>query len=520
MKALIYLYFLRMKGNVRNVFSKLGSALFAIFLILVYGGMFIGLLMNPDIALSVMNINKINSVIFVGIGFTALMVTMMLMQTRKSLFMENDAFYLFSGPFKRKHAMQFIMSQSIVGSLLCGAVSLFMMVMLGSSLEYNVWFLFLNFLAHSLVYFFFTILYYYVYLLSIKDKKYKYLSIYILGLYVVLVAAIFIYSLAQNDFILKDGVMKFLESDVFYFVPLFGWIKLILVNSIMGNTIYMLLGLFLLVGSCIGIYVLMCNYKGAFVEKAMEDAIEFTKRYKEVKAGNRSSMNDKKVRDVKSNFKEGAAAIYSKNLLLMKKTNSFLQIQDFIFLGVYLVISMISDLGFGFFMYMIIFWLFLTTQNSEFMKEMNNYQIYLIPDKPIRKLLYLVLPYIMKNMIVILFPVIVGMILLQGNIMDAIQYYIMLAGYACLFISASVLATRLLKSRNNAIMENMIRMLICGLAAVPSIILIVVMFNLGVFNTTLILMISLLSLLMNFVISALILYGCRNMMNGREVKSE
>ncbi|MEG0735864.1 MAG: hypothetical protein RR441_03290, partial [Longicatena sp.] len=72
----------------------------------------------------------------------------------------------------------------------------------------------------------------------------------------------------------------------------------------------------------------------------------------------------------------------------------------------------------------------------------------------------------------------------------------------------------------NAIMENMIRMLICGLAAVPSIILIVVMFNLGVFNTTLILMISLLSLLMNFVISALILYGCRNMMNGREVKSE
>lgn len=520
MKALIFLYLLRIKGNIRNVFSKPSSAIFASFMILVYGGMFIGVVMNPGAALSMMNITAINSAIFVGLAFTAFMVMMMLMQSRKSLFMENDAFYLFSGPFKRSHAMQFIMSQSIVGAIFCGLTSLFLMVIFGAELEYSAIFLFLTFLSHTLVYFFFTILYYYVYLLSIKDRKYRHVSLYTMLFFMVAVAIIFVFVLAQNDFEIKNSAMNFLDSELFHYVPLFGWVKLMLTSFIIGEWLMVFLGFALLLASCVIIYLLMCNYKGEFVEKAMQDAIEFTKRYKEAKAGTRTSFKDKKIRNVSSDFKEGAAAIFSKTILQMKKTNTYISFQDIIFIGMYLVIAMIGDLGFEFFTYMMVFWLFITIQNSEFMREMNNYQIYLIPEKPLAKLLYLVAPYIMKYMILTLVPIFIGYIIMQPPLIRAVQNLIMLAGYACLFVSASVLATRVLKSRNNAMMENMLRMLIIIFASLPSLILILIIFNLNIVNMTLLTLLTFLPFVMNFVLSALILYGCRNMMNGREVKSD
>lgn len=521
MKALIYLYFLRMKGNIRNVFSKPSSAIIASLMILFYGGMFIAMLTFGDTTLSMYHITDANFAIFVGIGMTAMMVGIMLMQSRKALFMENDAFYLFAGPFKRSQTMQFIMSQSIIGSLLCGLISLFMMVVFGNSLQYDILFLLLVVLSHSLVYFFFTALYYYLYLLSIKDKKYKHISQYTLIVFILIIIGCFVAVLAQNNFVLDNAGVRFINSELFYGVPLFGWIKMILISYVANDVVLLMLGLVLLLIACGIIYVMMIRYKGDFVEVAMQDAIEFTTRYKEVKAGTRKSMNDKKIRNIKhAEFKEGAGAIFSKNILLMKKANTFFGYQDIIYIVIYLVISILSDLGFMFFVYMMIFWVFLSVQNAEFMKEMENYQIYLIPASPLKKLWYLLLPYFIKYIVLAALPILLGAVLMHANFLEALQYYIMLAGYACLFISGSVLATRILKSRNNAILENMLRMIVIVMAALPSIIVIMIISNIGLLNIQSIILMSVLSLLMNFIVSGLIIYSCKGMMNGREIKSE
>ena len=55
------------------------------------------------------------------------------------------------------------------------------------------------------------------------------------------------------------------------------------------------------------------------------------------------------------------------------------------FVGIYLVITLIMGLGFSFYCYMLIFWMFSMIQNSDFMRDMKNYQIYLIPDAPIKE---------------------------------------------------------------------------------------------------------------------------------------
>ena len=151
MSILYKLYLTRMKANIRHVFSRKGSAIFAILMMLLYGGLIVMSLSKPEIALSMQNITDANMAIMIGVGFTALMVGVMLLQKRKALFMEADAFYLFSGPFTRVQTMRFLMLQNIASAFLCGAVSLLMVILLGSTIELSFPFLLIAFLCFSFV---------------------------------------------------------------------------------------------------------------------------------------------------------------------------------------------------------------------------------------------------------------------------------------------------------------------------------------------------------------------------------
>lgn len=73
------------------------------------------------------------------------------------------------------------------------------------------------------------------------------------------------------------------------------------------------------------------------------------------------------------------------------------------------------------------------------------------------------------------------------------QYFFMLLGYAMIFISGVVWAAKVMKAKTSAALENILRMLIILVAAVPAT---------GV---------------MNFLVSVTILVACQGMMNGREI---
>lgn len=520
MSILYKLYLTRMKANIRHVFSRKGSAIFAILMMLLYGGLIVMSLSKPEIALSMQNITDANMAIMIGVGFTALMVGVMLLQKRKALFMEADAFYLFSGPFTRVQTMRFLMLQNIASAFLCGAVSLLMVILLGSTIELSFPFLLIAFLCFSFVYFVFLVVYYYVYLLSIQKDSYRHIPAISALLYVLMVAAVYGMVVLQNDFALTGSGTLFLNTELFYWVPLFGWIKMILVSYIASSWGLMLLGIGLLLISCMAAYLLLCGYKGDFVERAMQDAQEFTALYKDVRAGKRDGMSDRKIHEVKASFRSGAMAIFSKNVLLLRKSNDYIRWTDVMTIGIYLVITLIMDMGFGFFMYMMMFWLFTIVQNSDFMKDMNNYQIYLIPDHPLKKLLCVLLPTFLKMLLPMSAAILVAALLYQIDIASVLQYFIMLLGYATLFLSASVLSVRILKSRNNAIMENMLRMLIMVAAAAPGIGLTIFFLSRGEFTLELLQQLTMISLAMNFVISVIIVLVCAPMMNGREIKSE
>ena len=521
MNALVKLYILKLKGQIRNVFSKPSSAIITSLIILLYGGGFIGMLMTPDMTMSMMNIQNIQSAIMISIGFTGLMVGSLLMQKRSALFYENDAFYLFSGPFKRSQVMHYLMSNTILSSLLFGAISMLMLVFLGSGIAYSFIFLFVSFLLEFLISFFFIVLKDYTYLLSIQNERMKHSSRIVASIFIIMVLIVFGMQLAQSSFDVRVAGSAFINSELFYFIPLFGWAKLAMVSIVSGDVAMVVLGSVLVIAAAAGIFVLMSRYQGNFVEKAMQDAEEFTALYKEVKSGKRSSLNEKKVKNIKSDFKEGANAIFSKNMLMMRKTNDFIRMQDILILAVYLILALVVNLGFLFYVYMMIFWLFASVQSSDFMRDMNNYQIYLIPDHPFKKLWNVIKATMIKLWIVAGLGVVAGGLLFQENVVTTIQYFFMICGYALIFISGTVLSLRILKSRSNAIVENMLRMLVILISCIPSfIVLFVLITTSGTITMNYMNIVTIVNLMMNFIISFMILYLCRNMMNGRELKSE
>ena len=204
----------------------------------------------------------------------------------------------------------------------------------------------------------------------------------------------------------------------------------------------------------------------------------------------------------------------------MKKKGSLVSWNDLLSIGIYLVITIFSNMGFGFFIYMMVIWLFMMMQTSDLTAELKNYQIYLIPDQPYKKLIAVMIPTFMKvSVIGVLSFIIVG-VYYHESILNILMYLLNMFGYIFVFMSASVLTIRILKSRSTRVFENMMRMLIMLVSALPSVLLTVILVMTNTLTPTTLTIISIASLAMNFILSFIILWACQGMMNGRELKSD
>lgn len=522
MKVLLKLRCTRIWASIRNVFSKWSSGILAVCLILLYGGLAIVMLFGEKNPIQLGNIMDMHTGILISVGFTALLTCMSLFQKRKALIIGEEAFYLFTGPFKRSDIMKYLVTNDILGGAMFAFLSIFMFIMMGAQLDYSFGFYVSVFVLNWLVSFFFLILTDYLYLLGMNEEKYKKLSRGIVIGFVLILVGIYVYSLIQCDYDFKDAFAYFMTSELFYIVPMFGWIKLSLIALVEGNMLLYILGYVLILIGIMAVVRMFVHYDENFVEQALEDAMYYSDLMKKAKAGKTNAQQiNEKVKDVKGTFKPGALAIYSKGILMMKKTNGFLSKNELLVLVFYLIIAYLIDLGFGFYMYMIILWIFGLMQQSDLAQELRNYQVYLIPANPLHKLLALIIPTLVKLMILSTAATILGVFVFAAPIKEVIQYLLILYGYLFVFTSGSVLSIRILKSRNNAILENMLTMGIMIACSLPGIVLTIYLmanperFSMGMLNV-----ISYSSIVLNFVVSVIIVYCCKNMLNGRELKED
>lgn len=518
MKSLFTLWLLKIKGTIRNLFKRKISGIFTIIMILCYGLMFISLFTADSGQIMTAGNIDVHMSILLLIGFLALMLFSTLMQSKKALFYGEDAFYLFTGPFTRKQIMSYLTFQTIIQSLMLGLFAQFILAVFIGSVSFSPIFIILTYFASTITILIFLILTDYLYVLSIGDDRYriysKLIPSIIIGFVVIIIIVLYIQT-GSYQTLFSD----FVQSDIFYIVPVFGWLKLALIAYVEHNYLLVLLGFGLLVGTLVLVYLFFINYKGDFYEQALQDSLDLSKRVKQARAGNQDALRNVKVKkNVSSKFKQGAYAIMSKNILIMKKTNNFINITDLISIGIYMIVTIIIDIGFGMFIYMMVIWVFSLLQTSDLSKELKNYQIYLIPDKPFNKLLAAIIPTFIKIFVIAAISFVLMGIYYHESVKMILSYLVNILGYTSIFISGSVLSLRILKSRSSAVFENFMRMIVMVVSAIPSAVVLIMIYRIGGSNAVLIG--SYITLVMNFIISLLILFGCRNMMNGRELKSD
>ena len=282
----------------------------------------------------------------------------------------------------------------------------------------------------------------------------------------------------------------------------------------------MIIGLFLLLAANAVFVMLFLTFPRNIVEQAVRDAEEISNYVRRVKAnGGNILSSEGKIKQVRGEFPEGARAIFYKNILCMKKTGSFLRKQDFFVIVVYFVISyfMIPERRFYMFSYLMILWLFNLLNDTEFLGDLKNYQIYLIPENPLKKLIYVVLPAYFRVSILIGTAILIAGIFNRMPVLTILQYFFMLLGYAMIFISGTVWATKVMKTKASVALENLLRMLIILLAGIPAtgagFLVWFLLKDLYVFQVV----VTAVTIVMNFLVSAIILIACQGMMNGREI---
>lgn len=121
MKTLFYLWYLKTKGTIRNLMKKPSSAIFTVFVVLLYGFIFVSLFMFKDKNPMIIT-TGLHTSILILIAFLALMLFSTLMSSKKALFYGEDAYFLFSGPFTRKQIMAYLTFQTVIQALCLGSL--------------------------------------------------------------------------------------------------------------------------------------------------------------------------------------------------------------------------------------------------------------------------------------------------------------------------------------------------------------------------------------------------------------
>lgn len=520
MKSLLYLSMTKWKGTIRNQFRSISSAILTIFMVLLYGGLFVAVFLIPSDAMSeVMNM-QFNTALLMGLGVLALLCVTVLMNKRKALVYDTDAFYLFAGPYTRKQINGFILVQTWFQSAIYGLICSYVTAMMSFGSGFTVSMMLFSLVIYWLIMAFFLTLTDYIYLWSLVKKKHEIWNYVVVLLVVFSAAAVFFLSVQRTGYDLKNGYMDFALSREFYMVPFFGWGKWAINAFSQGNYVSMLWGILLLVGCNLVLGILFLHFQKDIVEQAVEDAQSVSDYMRKVRANKGNSIMDtKKVKGIKGEFPEGAKAIFYKNMLMMRKTGNFLRKQDIFVIVLYFVISYVCMPGHRFYMfcYMMMIWMFGLMNDAELLGDLKNYQIYLIPEKPLKKLFYAVIPAYLKIGIILGTAIIFSGVLNRMPVLDIVQYALMLLGYAMIFLAGTVLSVRLLKSRTNVMMENLLRMLIILVCAIPSSVLGVLCYFIFRDLNMIVMVTSIFTLVLNFGVSILIMVACQGMMNGKQM---
>ncbi len=515
MKPLLYLLWRRYINGLKRTFKK---PLSAVITVLAAVGMLSGMISAFIIPRKGIGGDLDIVVSCILLGMALLFTNAMISSKQAGIFTLQDANFLFQAPIKPAYVLFMAILDVIPASLLTALLFTFYFPFLtGSSMGVGDYLLTL--LLTALLITFTYLIFYYVYILDTEYQGIRAKAKYAVWVFMGLVAAAFVLVLYTKGFNLSEAASAFFSSPFYNAIPVFGWAKWGVVGAIQGQYLTAYLpALLLMAGLDVLMVFAIMRCKADFYEQALSDSYKINEILQSAKSDNYDvrSITKVKTKQAKGSFQVGAAALFSKQILEMRKTSTMFVFRELLSGLVYIAMAFFLKLDYWFVFMMIVFMSLSSSTGDTWNKDFKKPYVYLIPESSLKKVLYSVLPGYLKTLFNGAVILVLAGFIFKAAAMDVVAFIIIYASLSLVFVLAEVLSYRVMNGMKNAMALAFLRSLFAAAGALPSGIAALIAMILLQDRFTVVYMLPIL-LLVNLALSLLMAYLSRSLFECSEI---
>lgn len=528
MNALTYLTLTKLKNKIKDFKNHPAKLILAILVIALLGFIIVTAILNPTRPENLRDIRFMYIICLGLFGFVFVMSGIIQgFSSGSTFFTMSDVNILFQTPLSSKRILVYGLIKQMTTSLLVGLFIFFQYSWLNSSYGITIWQMISIFLGYCIVFFCSSLTSMAIYTYTCNDdKKKSLLKKIILGLFILVALYLFKDVISATDKL--ESVFNAITNPIMYYIPIIGWMYAFVAGIITNNIILIAGGLIATLVYIIAFIYIVSNMHGDYYEDVLT-ATEIS--YSAINAAKEGRINDtpKNVKVGKTGLKKGMGAkvFFSKHYLEDRRSGGFMLMDKntliFIASVVLFAIFMRNQGGiiaaFAFATYMQL----LGSSLGRWVRELGLPYVYLIPEKPFIKLINLCKEHIMKLSIesVLLF-IIIGFIT-KATVIEVICCIIARISIGFVFMAGNILVERLFGNVNTKGLLVILYFLTLIVVLAPGAIgggMLAFKYSISLGATYVIPTITLCMLAWNLLISAVITFVCKDILNYAELNNK
>ena len=523
--ALVYLTVTKLKNQVKSAIKSPAKLIYALFFI----ALLVFIMLSPtNDASSTRDISEFYSIIFIFYTIMFFLILINSFSNGATMFSLSDVTMLFPAPIKPQKILFYGLLRQMGTSLLLGFFILFQYSWMNNMYGVSFAQLFLVILGYGLSLFLAQLIAMVLYSrISHSDSKKRTAKLVSYGFVGALFVASAIYVLPSTgtdyNLILTKAV-EFFNSPFITSFPVAGWTSGIVTGIMTANLLQILVSVSALtVLSVILVFLISKTGSGYYedVIKATEISQSAITAQKEGKVGEVIPQNVR-VGKIGLDKGSGASAIYYKHMVENRRSGIlFVSNMSLIFMAIAILISFfMRDVGIVGIFAMATYMQLFSVALGRFPKELAKPYIYLIPESPLKKLLYAIKEGLVSNTVeaVVLFAI--AGIIIQANPIEIVLCIAARITFSLLFTAANIAVERVFGSATSKVLTMLFYILVVLLMLIPGVALIILFSVLGLITELSVAFVFVAFIIGNILTSLLTLFICKNVLQYAELNNK
>jgi hypothetical protein len=521
---LSYLLLVKLKNQLKSFIRSPGKMIYLVFIVALVGVTIWGGNSGDDRpGREYHSMNELSAIITVFYSVIFVFMVKKGFNNGASMFSMADVNMIFPAPFKQQKVLFYGLFQQLGTSLLLGLFLLFQYSWLHNLYNISYGVLFVILVGYALTVFFAQITAMVIYsFTSADDKKRNILKVIVYGIVICYVLYIGVNCIGDTAKILPKAVETVGTLPVKLF-PVSGWLSWAISGILVGELTGVIVGLSLCTVFLVVLICLITYTKQDYYEDVLQGSEQMQAAITARKEGKVSDAAPKNVKLGKTGLNGGwgASAIYVKHKLENRRSRILiLDMMSLIFAAATILMSLFmktADAGISMLFISATSMQIFTVALGRFNKELLKPYIYLIPEPPLKKMLYGLaeaLPSAFAEAIIIFIPVAFIMHLSPVTTLFCIVARV---SFAMLFTAGNIAVERLWGGSSSKSIVMLLYFTLLIVMAVPGIVLAVIASAAGVVIIDKDVSILLALIICNIPVSLVTMLLCRNMLQYAEL---